>query len=66
MANQDEKEMALDKAIEITKEFARGEATGDPADLLERAYKKLIVLIDDSKKTSYPISFNKASVTSLS
>lgn len=46
------KEECLEKAIEITKEWARGGAVGSPAGILEDVYKKLIELAgkDDSQE----------------
>jgi hypothetical protein len=40
----------LDKAIEITKEFARGAAPGAPDVVLENLYKKLKELTADADK----------------
>jgi hypothetical protein len=50
MADSSEKHWALTEAISITKEAAKGGATKPLDTVLEEAYKKIVLLYDDTKK----------------
>ena len=52
MATVVHKRAALDKAIEIAKNYGRGGCTELPEHILDSAYRKIVELMDDSEKDS--------------
>ncbi|MBN2516307.1 MAG: hypothetical protein JXC33_09800 [Deltaproteobacteria bacterium] len=51
MVNRKQKEWALDRAIEITKEFARGGTGNPPEYLLNMSYQTILAIMADMEKS---------------
>jgi hypothetical protein len=51
MVNRKQKEWALDKAIEITRDFARGGTGNPPEYLLNMSYQTILAIMADMEKS---------------
>jgi len=50
MVERKQKEWALDRAIEVTREFARGGTGNPPEYLLQNTYRTLLSIIEEMDK----------------